>query len=108
VSDIGVVIDALRRLTDGECVIDPTIVSRLLRRASQVVTGFESLTGREREVLALMAEGRSNGAIGSRLFLSKKTVEAHVRTIFLKLELTMSPDDDRRVLAVLTMLRSMP
>ena len=108
VSDIGVVIDALRRLTDGECVIDPTIVSRLLRHASQSVTGFESLTGREREVLALMAEGRSNGAIGSRLFLSKKTVEAHVRTIFLKLELTMSPDDDRRVLAVLTMLRSMP
>ena len=108
VSDIGVVIDALRRLTDGECVIDPTIVSRLLRRASQVVTGYESLTAREREVLALMAEGRSNGAIGSRLFLSKKTVEAHVRTIFLKLELTMSPDDDRRVLAVLTMLRSMP
>ena len=108
VSDIGVVIDALRRLTDGECVIDPTIVSRLLRHASQVVTGFAALTAREREVLALMAEGRSNGAIGSRLFLSKKTVEAHVRTIFLKLELTMSPDDDRRVLAVLTMLRSMP
>jgi DNA-binding NarL/FixJ family response regulator len=108
VSDIGVVIDALRRLTDGECVIDPTIVSRLLRHASQVVTGFESLTDRERQVLALMAEGRSNGAIGHRLFLSKKTVEAHVRTIFLKLELTMSPDDDRRVLAVLTMLRSMP
>ena len=55
-----------------------------------------------------MAEGRTNGAIGKQLFLSKKTVEAHVRTIFLKLDLTMSPDDDRRVLAVLTMLRSMP
>ena len=90
VSDVGVVIDALRRLVDGECVIDPT------------------LTGREREVLALMAEGRTNGAIGKQLFLSKKTVEAHVRTIFLKLDLTTSPDDDRRVLAVLTMLRSMP
>ena len=108
VSDVGVVIDALRRLVDGECVIDPTIVSRLLRRASRVVTAFETLTGREREVLALMAEGRTNGAIGKQLFLSKKTVEAHVRTIFLKLDLTMSPDDDRRVLAVLTMLRSMP
>ena len=108
VSDVGVVIDALRRLVDGECVIDPTIVSRLLRRASQVVTAFETLTGREREVLALMAEGRTNGAIGKQLFLSKKTVEAHVRTIFLKLDLTMSPDDDRRVLAVLTMLRSLP
>jgi DNA-binding NarL/FixJ family response regulator len=108
VSDVGVVIDALRRLVDGECVIDPTIVSRLLRRASRVVTAFETLTGREREVLALMAEGRTNGAIGKQLFLSKKTVEAHVRTIFLKLDLTMSPDDDRRVLAVLTMLRSIP
>ena len=108
VSDVGVVIDALRRLIDGECVIDPTIVSRLLRRASRVVTAFETLTGREREVLTLMAEGRTNGAIGNQLFLSKKTVEAHVRTIFLKLDLTMSPDDDRRVLAVLTMLRSMP
>lgn len=108
VSDVGVVIDALRRLVDGECVIDPTIVSRLLRRAARAVTAFETLTGREREVLTLMAEGRTNGAIGKQLFLSKKTVEAHVRTIFLKLDLAMSPDDDRRVLAVLTMLRSMP
>jgi DNA-binding NarL/FixJ family response regulator len=108
VSDVGVVTDALRRLVDGECVIDPTIVSRLIRRANGVVTAFETLTGREREVLALMAEGRSNGAIGKALYLSKKTVEAHVRTIFLKLDLTVSPDDDRRVLAVLTMLRAMP
>jgi DNA-binding NarL/FixJ family response regulator len=108
VSDVGVVLDALRRLVDGECVIDPTIVSRLLRRASHVVTGFDALTDREREVLALMAEGRSNGAISEKLFLSKKTVEAHVRSIFVKLDLAVSPDDDRRVLAVLTMLRSMP
>jgi len=108
VSDVGVVLDALRRLVDGECVIDPTIVSRLLRRASHVVTGFDALTDREREVLALMAEGRSNGAISEKLFLSKKTVEAHVRSIFVKLDLAVSADDDRRVLAVLTMLRSMP
>lgn len=108
VSDVGVVTDALRRLVDGECVIDPTIVSRLLRRAAGVVSGFDSLTDRERDVLALMAEGRSNGAIGRTLFMSKKTVETHVRSIFLKLDLTVSPDDDRRVLAVLTMLRSMP
>lgn len=108
VSDVGVVTDALRRLVDGECVIDPTIVSRLLRRASGAVSGFDRLTGRERDVLTLMAEGRSNGAIGKALFLSKKTVEAHVRAIFLKLALTTSPDDDRRVLSVLTMLRSMP
>ena len=74
----------------------------------RVVTGFDTLTAREREVLALMAEGRANGAISNKLFLSKKTVEAHIRSIFLKLDLTMSPDDDRRVLAVLTMLRSMP
>jgi len=108
VSDVGVVIDALHRLTEGECVIDPAIVSRLLRRASRVVTGFDALTDREREVLALMAEGRSNGAISGKLFLSKKTVEAHVRSIFVKLDLAMSPDDDRRVLAVLTMLRAVP
>jgi DNA-binding NarL/FixJ family response regulator len=108
VSDVGVVLDALRRLVDGECVIDPTIVSRLLRRASHVVSGFDALTEREREVLALMAEGRSNGAISEKLFLSKKTVEAHVRSIFVKLDLAVSPDDDRRVLAVLTMLRSIP
>ena len=108
VSDVGVVLDALRRLVDGECVIDPTFVSRLLRRASHVVTGFDALTDREREVLALMAEGRSNGAISEKLFLSKKTVEAHVRSIFVKLDLAVSADDDRRVLAVLTMLRSMP
>jgi serine/threonine-protein kinase len=108
VSDVGVVTNALTRLVDGECVIDPTIVSRLMRRANGTVTAFDTLTGREREVLALMAEGRSNGAIGKAMFLSKKTVEAHVRSIFLKLDLTMSPDDDRRVLAVLTMLRAMP
>ena len=108
VSDVGVVTDALCRLVDGECVIDPTIVSRLLRRASGAVIGFDRLTARERDVLALMAEGRTNGAIGKALFLSKTTVEAHVRAIFLKLDLTTSPDDDRRVLSVLTMLRSMP
>lgn len=100
--------NALRRLVDGECVIDPTIVSRLLRRASGAVNGFDRLTGRERDVLALMAEGRSNGGIGKAMFLSKKTVEAHVRATFLKLDLTTSPDDNRRVLSVLTMLRSMP
>ena len=108
VSDVGVITDALRRLLEGECVIDPTIVSRLLRRASHVVTSFDALTAREREVLSLMAEGRSNGAISDKLFLSRRTVEAHVRTIFVKLDLTLSPDDDRRVLAVLTMLRAMP
>jgi len=108
VSDVGVVVDALRRLADGECVIDPAIVSRLLRRASRVVTGFDALTAREREVLDLIAQGRSNGAISDELFLSKKTVEAHLRSIFVKLDLAVSPDDDRRVLAVLTMLRSVP
>jgi len=108
VSDVGVVIDALNRLTEGECVIDPTIVSRLLRHASRVVTEVDALSEREREVLGLMAQGRSNAAISRELFLSTKTVEAHVRAIFLKLGLVERSDDHRRVLAVLTLLRSMP
>lgn len=108
VSDVGVVIDALRRLAEGECVIDPTIVSRLLRHAQKVVTEVDALSEREREVLSLMAEGRSNTAISHKLHLSTKTVEAHVRAIFRKLGLDESSDDHRRVLAVLTLLRSPP
>jgi serine/threonine-protein kinase len=67
---------------------------------------LEDLTAREREVLALMAEGRTNGAICELLFLSRRTVECHVRSIFSKLDLQEGPDEDRRVLAVLTYLRS--
>lgn len=104
VSDVAVLTDALRRLCDGECVVDPTIVARLVRRAAR--TQLDELTGRERDVLALMAEGRSNTAIAGALFLSPKTVETHVRNILAKLGLDESPDDHRRVLAVLAFLRA--
>jgi DNA-binding NarL/FixJ family response regulator len=105
VADIAVLVDALRRIGEGECVVDPTIVARLMgsRRAREPL---EELTAREREVLALMAEGRSNHGICDTLVLSPKTVEGHVRQIFLKLGLREMPDQHRRVLAVITFLRS--
>jgi serine/threonine-protein kinase len=105
VSDLAVLTDALGRLHEGECVVDPTIVSRLVNR-SRPAGRLDELTEREREVLALIAEGRSNKGICARLFLSPKTVEAHVRQIFRKLGVEESPDDHRRVLAVLAFLRS--
>jgi serine/threonine-protein kinase len=105
VSDLAVLADALRRIDEGECVIDPTIVSRLVAR-KRARGPLDELTEREREVLALVAEGRSNGAIAERLFLSRKTVDAHISQIFLKLGLRESPADHRRVLAVLAFLRS--
>ena len=107
VSGVGVLADALARVHEGECVVDPTIVSRLLRRA-RPASPLGQLTEREREVLALMAEGRSNKGICERLFLGPKTVEGHVRNIFTKLGLGESADDHRRVLAVLSYLRSTP
>jgi serine/threonine-protein kinase len=105
VSEVAVVADALRRIADGDCVIDPTIVSRLVAR-KRAQGPLDVLTAREREVLALVAEGRSNGAIGEQLFLSRKTVDAHVSQIFTKLGLHESAEQNRRVLAVLTYLRS--
>jgi serine/threonine-protein kinase len=104
VSDVAVLADALRRIADGECVVDPTIVSRLFARRR---TGpLELLSEREREVLALMAEGYSNERIGAQLFLSERTVETHIRQIFLKLDLRPATGHNRRVAAVLTFLRS--
>jgi DNA-binding NarL/FixJ family response regulator len=105
VSEVGVVTDALRRIDDGECVIDPTIVSRLVAR-KRARGPLDVLTEREREVLALVAEGHSNGAIGEKLFLARKTVDSHISQIFLKLDLRESPEHHRRVLAVLAFLRS--
>jgi len=104
VSDVAVLVDALGRVHEGECVVDPTIVSRLMSRRQD--TGpLAELTPREREVLALMAEGYTNQTIRERLFLSPKTVEAHVRQIFLKLDLREAPEQHHRVSAVLAFLR---
>src|ERR1019366_3300655 len=103
--DIAVLIDALERLTDGECVIDPTIVARLGTRP-RPAQALPALSNREREVLALMAEGHSNHGISKQLVLSGKTVESHVRQIFAKLDLPDTSDQHRRVLAVLRFLRS--
>jgi DNA-binding NarL/FixJ family response regulator len=104
VSDLAVLVDALERIHDGECVLDPTIVARLVGRAREE-SPLDELTGREREVLSLMAEGHSNDAICRKLFLSPKTVETHVRHILLKLGIGETPDYHRRVLAVLAYLR---
>lgn len=103
VTEMGVLVDALRRVSAGECVIDPTIVSRLLRRP-RTTRDLDRLTARERDVLSMMAEGRSNAAIAHQLVLGPRTVETHVRQIMQKLDLPESPDDHRRVLAVLRYL----
>ena len=81
VSDVAVLVDALRRITDGECVLDPTIVKRLVTRPREPGP-LSELTEREREVLGLIAEGHSNQAISARLFLSQKTVETHLGRIY--------------------------
>jgi DNA-binding NarL/FixJ family response regulator len=104
VSDIAVLVDALRRVADGECVLDPTIVSRLMQRR-RPDSPLTQLTGRERDILALMAEGRSNSAIAAELHISERTVEATCAHLFRKLQLEPSADVNRRVLAVLTALR---
>ena len=96
--------DALRRVVSGECVVDPAIVRRLLDRA-RAPNPLDALTAREREVLALMAEGHTNGAICRLLSLSPKTVESHVGHVFNKLGLLDEGDGHRRVLAVLAHLR---
>jgi DNA-binding NarL/FixJ family response regulator len=105
VDDIQALHDALARVVAGELVIDTEIVGRLLGQERRS-TGLNLLSERERDVLALMAEGRSNVAIGQQLYLSPKTVESHVASVFLKLGLYPAPDDNRRVLAVLTWLRA--
>ena len=105
VSDIAVLADALRRIAEGECVVDPTIVARLVARRENAGP-LAQITEREREVLALMAEGHANRAIAKRLFLSPKTVEGHVGHIFLKLGIDEEPSAHRRVVAVLAFLRA--
>jgi DNA-binding NarL/FixJ family response regulator len=105
VTDSRVLFDALERIADGGCVIDAAVAEGLVARAAALAR-IEELTGREREVLALVAEGRSNRAIAERLVVTQKTVETHIGQIFLKLGLRYVEGEDRRVAAVLAYLRA--
>jgi DNA-binding NarL/FixJ family response regulator len=105
VSNIAVLVDALERVADGECVIDPTIVSRLMQR-TRPDSPLNRLTARESETLALMAEGRSNAGIARELDVSERTVESLCAHIFQKLDLIPSTELNRRVAAVITLLRN--
>lgn len=105
VADVALIVDALRRVSEGETVVDPTIVARMLGRARRD-DPLASLTEREREVLGLVAEGLSNAAIADRLVVGRRTVETHMTAIFAKLGLEETPDIHRRVLAVLKLLRA--
>jgi DNA-binding NarL/FixJ family response regulator len=105
VSDVREFVNSVRRIAAGGSAIDPEVVTQLVvRRRRRDLVG--ELTEREREVLKLMAEGRSNLAIGSVMHTSLKTIEGHVRNIFMKLELEPADEDHRRVLAVLTYLKA--
>jgi DNA-binding NarL/FixJ family response regulator len=104
VSDIAVLIDALQRVRDGECVLDPTIVARLMKRRRPEST-LSRLTTREYEILAQIGQGRSNAGIARHLTISERTVEAACAQLFRKLDIEQSPDTNRRVLAVLALLR---
>lgn len=105
VSDLTELTEAVRRVGEGGSVLDPSVVGQLVKR-KRTGDPVEELTDREREVLGLMAEGRSNKAIADRLFVTEHTVEKHVQNIFAKLDLPATADDHRRVLAVLTFLNS--
>jgi DNA-binding NarL/FixJ family response regulator len=106
VSDLDELSSSVNRVGNGGSVLDPAVVGELVGRRRQAGNPLERLTDREREVLALMAEGRSNRAIAERLFVTDHTVEKHVKSIFGSLRLPQSPDDHRRVLAVITYLNS--
>ncbi|GIJ27052.1 DNA-binding response regulator [Micromonospora qiuiae] len=103
VSNVGQFIDAVRQVSSGGMVMDPEVVSQLLARNAGA-DRLGELTAREREVLGLMAEGRSNAAIAGRLFVTEKAVSKHINNIFSKLGMPPSDDDNRRVLAVLAYL----
>jgi DNA-binding NarL/FixJ family response regulator len=105
VFDGALLVDALRRIDDGETVVDPTIVARLLGRRRRE-DPLAVLSAREREVLGLVAEGLSNRAISERLFVTERTVEAHITAVFGKLGLGADPTTHRRVQAVLAYLRT--
>lgn len=105
VGDIAELTDTISTLAGGGTVIDPEIITTLMGRRRRV-DPLAALSPREREVLALLAQGRSNAAVCSQLFLSPKTVESHISSLLLKLGLQNQPQDHRRVLAVLAYLRS--
>jgi DNA-binding NarL/FixJ family response regulator len=105
ITEPATLVDALHRLSRGETVVDPAIVSRLLARRREA-DPLDELSDREREVLTLVAEGLSNSEIGRRLYITERTVEAHVKQVFLKLKIGQAPETNRRVLAVLAFLRS--
>jgi DNA-binding NarL/FixJ family response regulator len=104
VSDLGELTDALRRVAAGGSVLDPLVVSQLVSRSRDAHDPLDELSEREKEVLALMAEGRSNRAIADRIVVTERTVEKHVNSILMKLGIPPSSDDNRRVLAVLAYL----
>ena len=106
VGDLTEFADAVRQVGEGGSVLDPVVVSQLVGRLRRGREGPEELSEREREVLTLMAEGRTNQAIAERLVIAERTVEKHVQSIFTKLELPASVEDHRRVLAVLAYLRA--
>jgi DNA-binding NarL/FixJ family response regulator len=106
VSDLDELASSVNRVGHGGSVLDPAVVDELVGRRRHADNPLALLTDREREVLALMAEGRSNRAIAERLFVTEHTVEKHVKNIFGTLRLPPSPDDHRRVLAVVTYLNS--
>jgi len=103
VTDVDEFIEILDRVVKGGTFVDPALVQELVS-ARRLHDPLDLLSPREREVLALMAEGRSNGGIGHQLFVSEGTVEKHVRSILMKLDIAEAPEDHRRVLAVLTYL----
>lgn len=103
VADVSEFLDAVRRVASGGTVIDPEVIGQLLNRYRRD-DPLDSLTAREREVLALMAEGRSNTAIAARMVVTEGAIEKHISSIFAKLGLGPAPGDHRRVLAVLTYL----
>ena len=104
VFNVAQFVDAARQVAAGGTVLDPEVVAQLLSRRSAVDDPLTTLTPREREVLELMAEGRSNAAIAARMFITEKAVSKHTNSIFTRLGLPQSEDDNRRVLAVLTYL----
>jgi DNA-binding NarL/FixJ family response regulator len=105
VADLDTFAASIKRVGEGGSVVDPEVVSALVGRRREPGP-LDTLSEREREILALMAEGRSNHGISEQLVLSPRTIESHVRTIFQKLDLAAADDDHRRVLAVLAFLRA--